>query len=120
MTDWKTHPFFARTRDTGGFFKNVLQYSGAGWLSNIRAAKVLTTDFARLVEIEKPMLVVVGDCDVDPYQELARQLATRVRNAKRVVIPAAGHLPCWDQPDAFNRALLDFLNDHAASQPVPR
>jgi pimeloyl-ACP methyl ester carboxylesterase len=120
ISDWKTHPFFAKTRDTGGFFKTVLQYSGAGWLSSPRAPASLTTDFARLVEIEKPTLVVVGDSDVDPCQELARELATRVRNARRVVIPSAGHLPCWDQPEAFNRALLDFLSENAATHPASR
>jgi len=116
LTDWKTHPFFLRTRDAGGFFKSVLQYSGAGWLTPVRAPNAPTTDFARLVEIEKPTLVVVGDSDVDPCQELAKELAARVRNARRVVIPSAGHLPCWDQPDAFNRALLEFLEGNATAR----
>jgi pimeloyl-ACP methyl ester carboxylesterase len=53
----------------------------------------------------------VGDADVDPCRDIAKEVASRVRNARSVVIPGAGHLPCWDQPEAFNRVLLQFLQD---------
>jgi pimeloyl-ACP methyl ester carboxylesterase len=109
LRDWMTHPFFGATRDTGSLEKDVIKYSGAGWLTSVRGAQAVKTDFARLVEIEKPTLVVVGDADVDPCQAIAQEIAARVRSAKRVVIPGAGHLPSWDKPEEFNAALLDFL-----------
>lgn len=32
-----------------------------------------------------------------------------IPDAELVVVPGAGHLANLDQPEAFNRALLDFL-----------
>jgi pimeloyl-ACP methyl ester carboxylesterase len=110
VADWKTHPFFAATRDLGGFFREVLVFSGASWLQSGRRGPTGPTDFSRLSEIEKPTLVVVGDKDVDPCKEIAAELVRHIRGARRAEVPGAGHLPCWDQPEAFNRVLLEFLS----------
>ena len=34
------------------------------------------------------------------------------RTANRAVIPECGHSAFWEQPDAFNRAVLDFISKH--------
>jgi pimeloyl-ACP methyl ester carboxylesterase len=117
MGDWMTHPFFTGTRDAPDLTRNVMQYSGAGWLTNVRAPEGAATDFARLVEIEKPTLVVVGEGDVDPCHAIAEEIATHVRSARRVVIKGAGHLVGWDNPDEFNRVLLDFLGAYPHPKP---
>ncbi len=109
VADWRTHPFFAATRDMGGFVREVLEFSGASWLQNTWPAPPERSDFSRLGELEKPTLVVVGERDVDPCKQIASDIARVVPGARRVVIPGAGHLPCWDAPDAFNQVLLDFL-----------
>ena len=36
-------------------------------------------------------------------------MAAAAKGAKLVQIPGAGHLPNIEAPEAFNRALLDFL-----------
>lgn len=110
VKDWLTHPFFAATRDVANFAKTAVRYSGAGWLTSVRAPKGATSDFSRLVEIEKPTLVVVGEADVDPCRQMADEVKRRVPTARTAVIKGAGHLPCWDQPDEFNRVLLEFLD----------
>lgn len=110
VDEWKTHPFFAATRDMGVFVREVLEYSGASWLQNSWPPAPERSDFSRLDELEKPTLVVVGEEDVDPCKQIAVELARLVPGARRVVIPGAGHLPCWDEPEAFNRILLDFLD----------
>ncbi|HEX9709836.1 MAG TPA: alpha/beta fold hydrolase [Candidatus Thermoplasmatota archaeon] len=117
VADWKTHPFFAATRDLAAFFRVVLETSGASWLQRGRPEAPGVADIDRLREIEKPTLVVVGEKDVDPCKEIADALVRLVPGARRVVIAGAGHLPCWDQPEAFNRALLEFL---AAQAPPAR
>jgi 3-oxoadipate enol-lactonase len=116
VADWKTHPFFAATRDLTAFFREVLEYSGASWLQTTWPAPAPQSDFARLAELEKPTLVVVGEKDVEPCLRLAEEIARTVPGARRVVIPSAGHLPCWDKPEEFNRLLLEFL----AGQEPPR
>jgi|SRR5690349_7761415 len=109
VKDWLTHPFFRATRDVAEFAKTAVRYSGAGWLSNARAPKAPVSDFARLVEIEVPTLVVVGEADVDPCLATAKALAARAQHARMVLVKGAGHLPAWDNPEEFNRVLLEFL-----------
>ena len=38
--------------------------------------------------------------------------AQKIPGAQYVCLPGCGHLWPMDQPDAFNRALLDFLRRH--------
>jgi 2-succinyl-6-hydroxy-2,4-cyclohexadiene-1-carboxylate synthase len=43
---------------------------------------------------------------------LMRMFATRIRNAEFVVVPNVGHSAYWEDPESFNRALLDFMRRH--------
>ncbi|MDX2077090.1 MAG: alpha/beta hydrolase [bacterium] len=58
-----------------------------------------------------PVLILAGDNE-PPNQmvvEASQFLAQQFPNAKCVVIANAGHFINWQQPEAFNRAVLDFL-----------
>jgi pimeloyl-ACP methyl ester carboxylesterase len=33
----------------------------------------------------------------------------RIKNSQTAVIPACGHSAFWEQPELFNKAVLDFL-----------
>ena len=63
----------------------------------------------RLAEIHAPTLVIIGDEDVVPIQQLADTLATNIPGAKKAVIPNTAHHPNMEQPEQFNRIVLDFL-----------
>ncbi len=63
-----------------------------------------------LAAIDVPTLVVVGDEDTLTPPSCAEALAAGIRGAKLVVLPGAGHLSNLETPDAFNAALLDFLD----------
>jgi 3-oxoadipate enol-lactonase len=63
----------------------------------------------RLAELELPALVVVGEEDRVTPPALAETLAARIRGARLAPIAGAGHICNVDQPEAFNRILLDFL-----------
>jgi len=65
--------------------------------------------FPRLAEIRTPTLVIVGDEDVVPIQQLAETLATSIPGAKKAVIHNTAHHPNMEQPEQFNRIVLDFL-----------
>jgi 3-oxoadipate enol-lactonase len=63
----------------------------------------------RLAEIRAPTLVLVGDQDVADILTIADLLATQIAGAQKALIAGAAHLPSMEQPDHFNRIVLDFL-----------
>ena len=62
-----------------------------------------------LPSIRVPTLVIVGDQDT-PFLTPCEYIAKKVPGARLEVIKGAGHSSNLDQPDAFNRVLLDFLD----------
>ena len=64
----------------------------------------------RLDEIEVPTLVMVGAHDEPDLTESAAYLAGRLSNRSHVIIDNAAHLPSLEQPEAFNKSLVDFLS----------
>lgn len=67
--------------------------------------------FERLTDLSMPTLVLWGDLDFPHVQERCRQLANTIPDAKAREMKGAAHLPSLEQPDVFNQALLDFLNE---------
>jgi pimeloyl-ACP methyl ester carboxylesterase len=63
----------------------------------------------RLDKIKAPTLVIIGSLDGKNLQNIADTLATRIPNARKVVIKDASHHPPVETPKEFNRVLLDFL-----------
>ena len=61
-----------------------------------------------LREVSVPTLVLVGEND-QPFLAASEYMERAIPDARRVVIPGAGHSANIDNPEAFNRALLDFL-----------
>jgi 3-oxoadipate enol-lactonase len=45
---------------------------------------------------------------------MAREIQQGIPGAKLVLIPQAAHLANIEQPEAFNRALADFLSSPAS------
>ena len=63
----------------------------------------------RLSEIHAPTLVIVGDHDVSGVRKIADLLATGIAGARKVVMHDTAHAPNMEQPEQFNRFVLDFL-----------
>ncbi|HEX4183144.1 MAG TPA: alpha/beta fold hydrolase [Caulobacteraceae bacterium] len=61
-----------------------------------------------LPTIAVPAIVVVG-ADDKPFLNAADYMAAKIPGAKKVVIPNAGHSANIDQPEAFSRAIVEFL-----------
>jgi pimeloyl-ACP methyl ester carboxylesterase len=61
-----------------------------------------------LAGITVPTLVIVGDQD-QPFLAPCEYMAKKIPGARLEVIRGAGHSSNLDQPEAFNRVLLDFL-----------
>lgn len=81
-----------------------------------RKALAMLTQFDRralLAHIRVPTLVVAGGDDRIAPAPLMERMAQRIPNAEFVLLEGCGHLGPMDQPDAFNTALLAFLQRHA-------
>jgi pimeloyl-ACP methyl ester carboxylesterase len=65
--------------------------------------------FAALETIQTPTLLLTGDADLYTPPPVLRLFAKRFPNCESVVIPECGHSAFWEQPEIFNRTILDFI-----------
>jgi len=63
-----------------------------------------------LPNIRVPSLVVVGSED-KPFLAASEYMVKKIPGAKKAIIPGAGHAANIDQPEAFNKAIIGFLQD---------
>jgi pimeloyl-ACP methyl ester carboxylesterase len=79
------------------------------------ARKVVVQHDSRVIsnlgEIKVPTLILVGDRDT-PFLKASEYMTQAISGAKHVVISNAGHASNIDNANAFNKAVLDFLNEH--------
>jgi 3-oxoadipate enol-lactonase len=71
---------------------------------------------ARLKEIKCPALVICGENDPGTPPAMAREIHENLPGSRLVLIPQAAHLSNIEQPEAFNRALGEFLSSPASAR----
>ncbi|MFQ5513012.1 MAG: alpha/beta fold hydrolase [Myxococcota bacterium] len=62
----------------------------------------------RLAEVRPPCLILVGEHDA-AFQRAGEVLEAKLPHATRRILPGAGHVLNLDQPEAFVRAVEEFL-----------
>jgi len=80
-----------------------------------RKAVAMLTTFdrrANLANIKVPTLVLAGSDDVIAPAAMMERMALKIPGSEYVCLPGCGHLGPMDQPEAFNTALLAFLQRH--------
>jgi 3-oxoadipate enol-lactonase len=90
----------------------VLDMNGRSLHTDWASAESQSLDppaITRLSEISAPTLVIVGDQDLPHASANAELIISNVAGAHKVVIKDAAHLPNLEQPEEFNRVVLDFL-----------
>jgi pimeloyl-ACP methyl ester carboxylesterase len=65
--------------------------------------------FARLETINVPTLLLTGDADLYSPPAVMRLFVARIKGSESVIVPEAGHSAYWEQPEIFNRAVLEFI-----------
>ena len=70
-------------------------------------------EWAALEGMEAPTLLIIGEADRVMPPELFPMIASHLPNAELAVVPEAGHMVFWEQPEAFNQLVLDFLSRHS-------
>jgi pimeloyl-ACP methyl ester carboxylesterase len=79
-----------------------------------KAVRLLTTFDRRreLAAIRVPTLVLAGSDDKTAPPAMMEKMASKIPGAEYACLQGCGHLGPLDQPDAFNAALLAFLEKH--------
>ena len=66
----------------------------------------------RLPAIKLPTLIMVGEEDPGTPVAASKEIHERIAGSELVIIPSARHLSNVEQPEIFNKALIDFLSRH--------
>ena len=82
-----------------------------GYANALRALLQMDYITERLGEIRVPTLLVCGD--EDPSLGPMREIQKRIPHSTFALLSPAGHFANRDQPEAFNRAVADFLKSLA-------
>jgi pimeloyl-ACP methyl ester carboxylesterase len=74
---------------------------------------------AALRKVPLPVLVMDGEHDEIIEAAHLRRLAGLLPKGRLLLIPGASHFVLWQAPEAFNRALLDFLAEGSPTPAAP-
>jgi 3-oxoadipate enol-lactonase len=109
---WLTEPFRKKRPDIAERLGKMIRSTPVAGYAGCCAAipSINVTD--RLKSITAPTLVIVGEQDPGAPPEVARVIHQNIPGSELVIIPSAAHIANLEQPEAFNRALLSFLEKH--------
>ena len=109
---WFTEPFRkANPAAVDAIRKLILATPPAGYAGCSHAIPKINLT-ARLKEIKCPILVIVGEQDPGTPLAMAKEIHDNAPGSRLVVLPQAAHLANLEQPEAFTRALGDFLSSN--------
>jgi pimeloyl-ACP methyl ester carboxylesterase len=108
----KNNPNISRTAGAGEeqeerIRQMYLALNPVGYAHSTRMILNAVFDAKLLEGIGLPTLVLAGE--EDPALSACRFIHEKIVGSQLVVIPDAGHLSNLDQPEAFNRVVLEFL-----------
>ncbi|WP_299484220.1 3-oxoadipate enol-lactonase [uncultured Roseibium sp.] len=86
----------------------ILSHEPAGYIANCRALQGLDY-FRHLSNIGIPVLYVGGSHDKGASPEVMQAMADATPGGRFIEIPGAAHVANINAPEAFNKAVLDFL-----------
>ena len=64
---------------------------------------------ARLKELKLPVLLISGAADMSTSPAMARMIAAEIAGSRVAYMPESGHSSYWEQPELFNRAVLEHV-----------
>lgn len=69
----------------------------------------------KLLNIDAPALVILGEHDRSTAASQVNIFLQNLKNVKLAIVKKAGHSPMSENPKAFNRLLIDFLDGRLSS-----
>ena len=84
---------------------NEKSETGRGARQNL--VNVVTPEKLRTLRVRT--LLMTGGADMFTSPSIMRMIARHVPNNKLVIVPECGHSPYWEQPELFNRTVIEFI-----------
>jgi pimeloyl-ACP methyl ester carboxylesterase len=72
------------------------------------------THYEDIAKIKTPVLVMPGAADLGCPPTVMMHIAANLPNAEFAILSESGHSGYWEQPIAFNSAILEFMKKHRA------
>jgi 2-succinyl-6-hydroxy-2,4-cyclohexadiene-1-carboxylate synthase len=109
VEEWLASPLFAGLTPDTAMRSDRLRNTATRLASSLRATGTGMQEplWDRLAEIERPVLVLVGEHDAK-FTELGRRLVDGLPDAELVVIPGAGHSVHLERPEATVDAIASW------------
>ncbi len=109
LSRWFTEPFRHARPDAVKRFAALISGTPVEGYAGCSQALVRIDVTARLKTLELPALVIVGEQDPGTPVAMARAIHENLPNSELAVIASAAHISNVEQPDAFTKVLLRFL-----------
>jgi pimeloyl-ACP methyl ester carboxylesterase len=87
----------------------IATYSGAAWLDEATYQEASPSSRERLGELSVPVLILVGENEMEELLEIADLLAGEIASAQKVTFSNTGHLPQWENPKVVNQTVRNFI-----------
>lgn len=113
--DWfayiRDHPEACRAREHRDM---ILEFAGDPWLSDLTPRQV-TPVSEQLAKIQLPVLIYNGRHDLADFKNAAQKLKTDLPYVQCREISEAGGFPGWENPQAVNLLVQDFIKRQHAN-----
>jgi pimeloyl-ACP methyl ester carboxylesterase len=84
---------------------NLISETGKG--ARQKLVNVVTPD--KLETLKVGTLLMTGAADMFTPPSITRMIARHLPDNRVVIVPECGHSPYWEQPEFFNRTMLEFI-----------
>jgi pimeloyl-ACP methyl ester carboxylesterase len=109
---WLAHPMVATTKQAPGARENlramVFENKGIFGMKHWPSEAMNPPAAERLKELIVPTLVIIGGRDTEASRGAGEVTAKEIKEAKKIIMAEADHLPQMVNPTKFNRHLLKF------------
>lgn len=89
--------------------EQILQANPAGYRATMQALGIFNIT-KKLGDIQAPTLVITAENDTTVPPNLQATLVVKIPHVRQYIISNSGHAVTIDQPETFNKVLLDFLS----------
>jgi pimeloyl-ACP methyl ester carboxylesterase len=109
---WELGPSYRAANPMGVDKWNELnRRSVTGKGARQKLANVVTPQ--KLETLSLPTLLITGAADLVTPPSIMRMIARHIPDSELVIAAESGHSPYWEQPEFFNRAVLEFIGRHS-------